>query len=86
MPLMPNLTNLTPGQLRRAANIQERILELQAELREALNVSDAPPPALSSPADQTPKKRRISAAGIEAIRAAVKARWARERAKKKQTS
>ncbi len=83
---MPNLTNLTPGQLRRAANIQERILELQAELREALSLPDAPYQALASPAGQAPKKHRISAAGIEAIRAAVKARWARERAKKKEAS
>lgn len=83
---MPNLTNLTPSQLRRAANIQERILELQAELRETLNISDMPPMARESSADQAQKKHRISAAGIEAIRAAVKARWARERAQKKEAS
>jgi hypothetical protein len=71
---MNSLTNLSPQQLRRAADLQEKISSLQGELAKLLGGA---PAAASSPAP----KRKISAAGIARIRAAQKERWAREKAK-----
>ena len=67
---METFTNLTPQQLRRAADVKERIDALQSELNELLG--QAPAPA----AVAAPKRRQISAAGIARIRAAQRARWA----------
>ena len=67
---MENVTSLTPQQLRRAADVQERIDALQKELGQLLG---APAPAGNRAA---PKRKQISAAGIARIRAAQKARWA----------
>jgi hypothetical protein len=67
---MDTFTNLTPGQLRRAANVKERIEELEKELAQLLG---APAPAASKGA---PIRKKISAAGIARIRAAQRARWA----------
>jgi hypothetical protein len=69
---MDNFTNLTPQQLRRAADVKERIDALQEELNQLLGAS-APAPAAAAAA---PKRKKISAAGIARIRAAQKARWA----------
>ena len=71
------VTNLTPKQLRQAADIQERIQTLQAKLSELLG---AQPAAASTGEAQAPKKRQMSAAGRAAIRAAQKARWAKIKA------
>jgi hypothetical protein len=72
---MSSLINLTPQQLRQAANLQEKITELQADLAKLLGAA--------APAGAPAKRRgKISAAGIARIRAAAKARWARERAAK----
>ena len=69
---MEQLTNLTPQQLRRAANIKERIEVLQKKLGQLLG-AQAPAPAA---AKRARKRKKISAAGIARIRAAQKARWA----------
>src|SRR5258707_8464142 len=68
---MNSITTLSPKQLRRAADIQERIESLQKELSHILAVT--PQPA----AVAAPKKRRMSAAGRARIAAAARARWAR---------
>ncbi len=73
---MNSLTNLTPQQLRMAADIQERILALQEQLGQLLEVPDEPVPGAA------PKKRAMSAAGRARIAAAAKARWAQYRAAK----
>lgn len=76
------ITHLTPQQLRQAADLQERIAELQRELAELLGAVLEPAPATSVATEtQAPARRRkISAAGIARIRAAQKARWAKNRA------
>jgi hypothetical protein len=66
---METFTSLTPQQLRRAANVKERIDALQKELGQLLGAS-APAAAAA------PKRKKISAAGIARIRAAQRARWA----------
>jgi hypothetical protein len=73
---MNAITNLSPKQLRQAADIQEHILSLQAQLQSLLGVTA---PAEPSPA-VGPKQRRMSAAGRARISAAAKARWAQHRA------
>ena len=69
---MDTFTDLTPKQLRRAADIKERIDTLQQELSDLLG---SPTPAVA-PAAAVRKRKTISAAGIARIRAAQKARWA----------
>jgi hypothetical protein len=70
---MNSITNLTPGQLRQAANIQEKIQSLQKELGKLLGA------AVESASTEAPKitKRKMSAAGRAAIAAAARARWAK---------
>jgi hypothetical protein len=67
------MIDITPTQLRKAADIQEKIQSLQEELRQLLGGD------VSTPAQPTeaPTKRKMSAAGKAAIRAAQKARWAK---------
>ena len=69
---METFTNLTAQQLRRAADVKERIDVLQKELDQLLG---APAPAVTRAAPKR-KRKQISAAGIARIRAAQKARWA----------
>ena len=64
---------ITPKQLRKAADIQEKIQSLQEELGQLLGGFEAP--AIETP--RRPKKRKMSAAGRAAIAAAARARWAR---------
>jgi hypothetical protein len=66
---METFTNLTPQQLRWAANVKEKIDALQNELSRLLG---SPAPA----AGAVPRRKKISAAGIARIRAAQRARWA----------
>ena len=76
-----NIANLTPQQLRKAADIQEKILTLQSELIQILGA----PAAVQAPmeAPEEPKHRKgMSAAGRAAIAAAARARWAKLRAAK----
>jgi hypothetical protein len=72
---MNSFTSLTPQQLRRAADIQEKIQLLQKEINQLLG---APAPT-SVPEVPVRKRRRMSAAGRAAIAAAAKARWARQK-------
>jgi len=65
----------SPTQLRKAANIQEKIQSLQKELGQLLGSYDET--AVTEAPRKKRKKGRMSAAGRAAIRAAQKARWAR---------
>jgi len=67
------MINATPTQLRKAADIQEKIQSLQEELGQLLGGE------VSTPAQTTeaPKKRKVSAAGRARMRAAQIARWAK---------
>jgi hypothetical protein len=75
---METITSLTARQLRRAADIKERIEALEKELSQLLGgLASAPaqaPAAAAAPARR--KLSKISAAGIARIRAAQRLRWA----------
>ncbi len=73
---MNSITNLSPAELRNAANIQEKIQSLQKKLAQILGATAEPA------ASDAPKKRKMSAAGRKAIAAAAKARWAKINASK----
>ena len=68
------MINATPSQLRKAADIQERIQSLQIELGEIL---DGVTPTPAEQPTEEPKKRKFSAAARAKMRAAQKARWAK---------
>jgi hypothetical protein len=68
-----NITTLSPTQLRKAADIQEKIQSLQGELNEILG-GEVPARAQTA---EAPKKRKVSAAGRARMRAAQIARWAK---------
>ena len=70
------MINLTPSELRKAADLKEKIESLQSQLNRFLG-------AAAEPLSPARKRRKISAAGIARIRAAAKARWAKVRAAKK---
>jgi len=74
-PLM-SLNNLTPTQLRQAADLKEQIEELQSKLSHLQGDGAA---AEAAPAVRNGRrgKRKISAAGRARIRAAQIARWAK---------
>lgn len=74
---MNEITSLSPTQLRRAADLQERIQSMQKELAQMLGG-----PALVTAAKPASGKRYISPAGKARIAAAARARWARVRAGK----
>jgi hypothetical protein len=69
---MNSATNLTPQQLRTAADIQERILDLQNELSRLFGDSSYTPQPAGG-------KRRLSAQGLANIRAGARKRWAKVR-------
>ena len=75
------LVNLTPEQLRKAADLQEQIQSLQQELRDVLG--DVRLPAAGG---RDSGKRILSSAGRAAISAAAKARWAKVRGEKQPAS
>jgi hypothetical protein len=62
------MINATPQQLRKAADIQEKIQSLQRELGDLLGGP------VEAAATSAPKKRRMSAAGLANIRAGVRKR------------
>jgi len=66
------MINATPRQLRKAANIQEKIQALQAKLGQLLGASAQP----ATRATRGRRKRRMSARGLANIRAGVKKRMA----------
>jgi hypothetical protein len=73
------LTNLSPAQLRKAADLKERIDGLMSELGRILDgLSQSAP---SQPAARG-GQRHMSAAGRARIAAAARARWAKIRATK----
>jgi hypothetical protein len=73
-----SIASLSAKQLRRAADIKDKIQSLEKELEQILGSSIEP----AAPA--APKKRRkMSAAGRARISAAAKARWAKVKGAKK---
>jgi hypothetical protein len=84
---MNAITGLTPTQLRKAADIQERILELQATLSELLGGAPVNEPTARFEASDAPsslggKKRRLSPQGLANILAGVAKRKAKALAAK----
>ena len=75
------MINATPKQLRKAADIQEKIRALQKELGQLLGGSTE---TTATEAPMKTKKRKWSAASRRAVGAAAKARWAKIRAGKVQ--
>jgi hypothetical protein len=76
-----NMTNFTPIQLRKAADLQEKIAQLQSNLAAILG-SEVEAAPVAKPAR---KKGGMSAAGRARIAAAQKARWAKVNAAKGKT-
>jgi hypothetical protein len=70
------MINVTPTQLRKAADLQEKIQSLQEQLGQFLG-GEVSTPAETAEASKKRKKGKMSAAGRAAIRAAQKARWAK---------
>src|ERR1019366_9541937 len=70
-----NITTLSPKQLRKAANIQEKIQSLQKQLNELLGDEVSGP--AEAPAIEPRKKYKFSAAARAKMRAAQQARWAK---------
>jgi hypothetical protein len=78
---MSSITNLTPSQLRQAADLKEKISALENQLSQltgATTQSVAAKPVTT----KAPKKKGMSAAGRARIAAAAKARWAKVKAAK----
>src|ERR1039457_4236106 len=75
-----SIFNLTPTQLREAADLQDKIAKLETELAAILGEGSKSAPAVANPAK--PAKRKMSAAHIAKIRAAQKLRWAKFHAAK----
>jgi len=73
-----SISNLSAKQLRRAANLKDKIQSLEIELGRILG-SSTKPAAIAAPK----KRRKMSAAGRKKIAAAQKARWAKVKAAKK---
>ena len=70
---MSSIIQLSPAQLRRAANLQEKIAALQKQLAQLVGADASPAPVV----EPVKKKRGMSAAGRARIAAAQKARWAK---------
>jgi hypothetical protein len=69
--------NISSSQLRRAADIQDKIESLQSELNQLLGNG------LAVTAKPEPTRRKMSAAARAKIAAAQRARWAKVRSGKK---
>ena len=72
-----SIANLSAQQLRRAANIKDKIQSLENELGRILGASIKPVAAVAPK-----KKRKMSAAGRAKIAAAARARWAKFKGRK----
>jgi len=73
------MINITSAQLRKAADLQEQIQELQQQVNQILG-GEVPTPAPAPELIEEPKKKgEMSAAGRAAISAAAKARWAKRK-------
>jgi hypothetical protein len=73
------ITNLSPAQLRKAAELKERIDSLTSELASIFSGASALNP---QPLPPKTGRRQMSAAGRARIAAAARARWAKVRASK----
>jgi hypothetical protein len=72
---MNPITSLTPHQLRKAADVKEKIDALQNQLSQLLDIETLTPAAGA----EKPKRSRFNSAALANIRAAQKARWAAKR-------
>jgi cell division septum initiation protein DivIVA len=72
-----DITNLSPQQLRQAADLKEKIDDLQTELNAILGGEGSTPIAAEPAA--VPKKRKMTASWRKALSLAQKARWAAKR-------
>ena len=77
-----SIINLTPAQLRKAADLQDKIAQLQSELTAIFGSESKAAPKAARPAK---KKGGMSAAGRAKVAAAQKARWAKINAAKGKT-
>jgi len=77
-----SILDLTPTQLRQAADLKEKITGLENELATLLGTETKAAAATVPEAVKPTKKGGMSAAGKAAIRAAQKARWAKVNAGK----
>ena len=76
-----SLINLTPAQLRLAADLKDQIANLETKLAAVFGGKETPAPvAVAKPV--VAKKRGMSAAGKARVAAAQKARWAKIKAAK----
>src|SRR5258708_2130154 len=80
-----NITSLSPQQLRQAADLKEKIEELQTELNAILGSEATTPITLEPAATPGRKKRKMTAAWRKALSLAQKARWAAKRGPSKTT-
>lgn len=71
---MSLINQLTAQQLRRAADLKEKIVVLQKEFGQLAGLTGDTPSSLKT---SKPARKKMSAAGIARIRAAQKARWAK---------
>jgi hypothetical protein len=78
-----SIINLTPAQLRKAADLQDKIAQLQSELTAIFGSESKAAPQAAKPAK---KKGGMSAAGRAKVAAAQKARWAKINAAKGKTA
>ena len=69
------MTNITPAQLRKAADLQEKIQSLQSELNSILGGGEVSTPAETA-TTESPMKRKFSAATKAKMRASQQARRA----------
>lgn len=81
-----SLLNLSPSQLRRAADLKVRIEELVSELERVLDIDPRTTGRVSNPKNSkgATHKRTMSAEGRRRIAEAARARWARVRGEKGQ--
>jgi hypothetical protein len=77
------MLELTSKQLRKAANLKDKIDTLQTELNRLLSGGGTVGNGKKAEKAAPKKKRNMSAAGRAAISAAAKARWAKVNAAKK---
>jgi hypothetical protein len=76
---MNSITELSPQQLRKAADLRERIDALKEQLDELIG---APAEVAVTEAPEKAKKRKVSAAARARMRQAQKERWARIKGEK----
>ena len=79
---MSSITNLTPSQLRQAADLKEKITALENQLNQLTGATTQSVAAKPAVAKAPKKKGGMSAAGKAKIAAAQRARWAKVKAAK----